>query len=422
MKKKILVKGPALSASGYGEQTRFALRALKSQEDQFDIFLINIPWGKTGWMLEETPEKIWFEQLMFKTHQYIQGGGKFDMSLQVTIPNEFEKIAPVNIGYTAGIETTKVSPQWIEKCKIMDKIVVVSSHSKNVFDNTKYIAQNQQTGQTFDFINTTPVEIVGFPIKNIATKEIDLQLVTDFNFLSVVQWSPRKNLEATINAFFKEFKDDNDVGLVLKINMTKNCTFDRMLCEKKLVDLKKQYQDAKCKLYLIHGNMTEEEVYSLYCNPKIKAIISTSHGEGFGLPLFEAASVGLPVIAPKWSGHVDFLMAPIKEDGKVKMRNHFTTIEYDLSQVSKDAVWDGVIQADSMWCYTREYSVRNCMRDMKKNHVAALSKAKKLQNYILEEFSEEKQIKKMKEIFQEYVETHDQMQEWLNAINQTNVI
>ena len=45
------------------------------------------------------------------------------MSLQVTIPNEFEKIAPVNIGYTAGIETTKVAPEWIEKCNnIVDKV------------------------------------------------------------------------------------------------------------------------------------------------------------------------------------------------------------------------------------------------------------------------------------------------------------
>ena len=46
MRQKVIVKGPALSQSGYGEQTRFALRALKSREDLFDIFLINIGWGK----------------------------------------------------------------------------------------------------------------------------------------------------------------------------------------------------------------------------------------------------------------------------------------------------------------------------------------------------------------------------------------
>ena len=43
MKKKILVRGPALSQTGYGEQCRFALRSLKSREDLFDIYLLNIP-------------------------------------------------------------------------------------------------------------------------------------------------------------------------------------------------------------------------------------------------------------------------------------------------------------------------------------------------------------------------------------------
>ena len=58
------------------------------------------------------------------------------MSAQVTIPNEWEKLAPINIGVTAGIETTKVSPQWVEKSKLMDKIITISEHSKQVYENT----------------------------------------------------------------------------------------------------------------------------------------------------------------------------------------------------------------------------------------------------------------------------------------------
>ncbi len=73
-----------------------------------------------------------------KRQQHIQKKAPIDISLQVTIPNEWERMAPINIGYTAGIETTKVAPQWIEKAKLMDKIIVVSNHSKNVFENTTY--------------------------------------------------------------------------------------------------------------------------------------------------------------------------------------------------------------------------------------------------------------------------------------------
>ena len=49
MKTKILVRAPVLSRSGYGEQSRFALRSLRSREDRFDIYLLNVSWGQTGW-------------------------------------------------------------------------------------------------------------------------------------------------------------------------------------------------------------------------------------------------------------------------------------------------------------------------------------------------------------------------------------
>ena len=131
MKKRIMVRGPALSQSGYGEQTRFALRALRTREDIFDIFLIPVSWGGTGWIFEDTEEREWLDGLVMK-HQANTAQEKrpYDISLQVTIPNEFELLAPVNIGYTAGMETTKVAGEWIEKGNIMDRIIVVSNHYK----------------------------------------------------------------------------------------------------------------------------------------------------------------------------------------------------------------------------------------------------------------------------------------------------
>ena len=66
-KKKILVRGPALSISGYGVQTRFALHALKRYEEYFDIFLTNINWGQTGWLYEDTEERRWLDYTITKT-------------------------------------------------------------------------------------------------------------------------------------------------------------------------------------------------------------------------------------------------------------------------------------------------------------------------------------------------------------------
>ena len=64
MRKKILVKGPAMSRSGYGEQCRFALRCLRSKEHIFDIYLENISWGNTGWINDDTEEREWLDKFI----------------------------------------------------------------------------------------------------------------------------------------------------------------------------------------------------------------------------------------------------------------------------------------------------------------------------------------------------------------------
>ena len=394
--KKVLVKGPALSLSGYGEQARFAIRSLKDRED-LDLYVINIPWGKTG-QISDSEEKQWLTSLVQKTAAYAsqyRGSPVFDISVQVTIPNEFEKIAKTNIGYTAGIETTKVSPEWIQKCNEMDKIIVPSNHSKKVFEETVYKAIVEQTKEETDFSLKTQVDVCSFPASKREFEVPNLELATEWNFLSVAQWGPRKNVEATIKNFLAEFKND-DVGLVLKLNMSKNSTMDKLVTQQRVQNIvdkfKKDNEDVKCKVYLLHGNMTEEEMMGLYNHPKIKAFVTTTHGEGFGLPMFDAATYELPVIAPAWSSYIDFLYAPKKIKGnKEKSKPHFTKIDFDLKKVQQAAVWKGVIQADSQWCFVKDHSTRSAMREVVKNYGPKLSDAKKLSKFILENLNKEKQ-------------------------------
>ena len=130
MRVKAIVRGPALSQSGYGEHTRFVLRSLKTREDLFDIYLENVGWGQTSWLWEDNEERLWLDSILMKTLVYRQQGGQFDVSLQVCIPNEWQKLAPINIGCTAGIETTIISPEWVKSCFVVDKIIVVSTFFK----------------------------------------------------------------------------------------------------------------------------------------------------------------------------------------------------------------------------------------------------------------------------------------------------
>ena len=355
MKKKILLRGPLLTRSGYGEQARFALRSLRSREDLFDIYIQPLQWGKTSWTHEATEERVWIDQTIEKTIHYIQQGGQFDISLQVTIPNEFQRIAPVNIGYTAGIETTKVAHEWIMKCNEMDKIIVVSNHSKDVFLNTVYQAINQATGQEVQLKLEIPIEAVNYPVKTFdSLPEIEIDVDTSFNFLAVAQFGPRKNLPNTIKWFVEEFRND-DVGLIVKANIAKNSLMDREHLQGQLTQMLRSLGERRCKVYLLHGDMTDEEMHALYKHPKVNAFLALPHGEGFGLPIFEAAYSGLPVVATGWSGQLDFL---VDEEG----RSQFYNVAFDLQPVQKEVVWKGVLIEESMWAFPRESSAKEQMR------------------------------------------------------------
>jgi glycosyltransferase involved in cell wall biosynthesis len=378
VKKKIFVRGPVLSQSGYGEQARFALRALRSREDLFDIYIQPINWGQTGWIWDESEFRDWMDARILETQLLIQQKQlQPDMSLQITIPNEFQKICPINIGYTAGIETDRVAPAWLQKGNDMDKILVVSNHAKDTYVNTTANARNQQTGQEFPYKLETPVEVVweNTPLAEEAEAIPGFDLKNDFNFLCISQMGPRKNLENTIKWFVEEFVDQ-EVGLVIKTNTRGNSRIDLEHTENALKAILAAYPDRKCNVSLLHGDLSESQMRGLYEHDKIKAMVNISHGEGFGLPLFEAARLALPIISVGWSGQTDFL------------GDKFLKVKHELKPVQPQAVWDGVIQKDSQWAYADQGSFKMALRQMYKKHDEFVGQASHLQKLISADFSD----------------------------------
>jgi len=403
MRKKIVVRGPVLTQSGYGEHARMILRALKDREDLFDIFIVPVGWGQTGWISEQSEFRNWLDEKIRYTGFALQQKVQFDMSIQVAIPNEFERLAPVNIGVTAGIETTKVAPVWLQKCNEMDKIIVPSNFAKWGFENTTYQGQDQH-GNPATLKLQVPVEVIPYPVRD------DVEVIPDFAdkirlreddfaYILVGQWGPRKNMDNAIRWWLEENWEEKTT-LIVKTSHRRNNIMDREFTQNRLTALLRSVKadptKRKCSLKLLHGDMSEAEMKTLYAHPAIRCMVTATHGEGFGLPLFEFAQTGKLIVAPGWSGHLDFLTY-LNEKGEPT--KGFLEVDYTIGPVQKEAVWDGVIQADSSWCYPLETSYKQRVRQARTKWRKWEPKVKAVAEQLNNTFNMQKINSSIEEIF-----------------------
>jgi glycosyltransferase involved in cell wall biosynthesis len=145
----------------------------------------------------------------------------------------------------------------------------------------------------------------------------------------------------------------------------------------------------------LHGELTDGEVNELYNHPKVKAHVSFTKGEGYGRPLLEASISQKPVIAPNWSGHIDFLDAELS-----------ILLSGQITQIHPSAVVENMLIADSGW-FTVDYKkAAEVLVDVYKNNKKYLDNAKKQSYRSRTEFSLDKMGEKLMSILDARVPKH----------------
>jgi glycosyltransferase involved in cell wall biosynthesis len=392
MKPLCVVSCPIDTFSGYGARSRDFVKALiQSKDKEWDIKIMPQRWGETPWnfLSESDPLR---QRFIGQLQQ------KPDIWVQITVPNEFQPVGGYNIGVSAGIETTIYPGEFIEGSNRMNLNLVSSNHSKQVALSTSFEKKDKNTQQTLGTLKLEkPIEVLfeGLDLEKYNKKPqnsgILKDIKEDFCFLYTGHWLPgafgedRKNTGLMLKTFLETFNGPGKKkpALILKTNHVSYSLLDREKIIKKINDIKDQVSGNLPNIYLLHGEMTDDEMNQLNNDNKVKAFVSFTKGEGYGRPLAEATITGKPVIVSNWSGHTDFIHP-----------DYNILIGGDLKNVHSSSSNQFLLK-ESQWFDINTDIASRAMKDVHKHYKKYLEKSRKQTQYLKDNWSFDKMVEKL---------------------------
>ena len=382
---KVLLRAPLLTNSGYGVHSRQVFEWLLEKDIELDVECLK--WGNTPWILDPDDYDGIVSKIMLRSKALTP---PYDVTFQLQLPDEWDpQLGKYNVGMSAFVETDKCNSGWIDCCNKMDTVIVPSTFTKNVVKRSGIL--NKKIHVVPEWFN----ENIGKEVNHDILEDVD----TPFNHLIIAQLTAqdtnvdRKNLINTLKWLFQIHEKDDDVGIVIKTNLGRGSKKDKIMTKKFMNHIVESHRKGpNPSVHLIHGNMSSKEVAEIYSSKKVTSYVTATRGEGYGLPIVDAAAAGIPIIATNWSGHLEFLKS-----------GTFLPVDYSLCEIPEERIDDRIFFKGFKWADPSKDSFFNAVGKLKKDHARHKETAKALSADTRENFSKQN-IKKMYDnIFKEII-------------------
>jgi len=235
-------------------------------------------------------------------------------------------------------------------------------------------------------VTSLPVHTMPYCVEAPVDEDLDREYfgLPEDKFLFLVMYDSnstieRKNPTGAIRAFRKAFKNNPDVGIIVKINNAKPRDMEHL----------NRWLEECPNVYFITETLSKVEVNSLIKQADV--FVSLHRAEGFGLVMAEAMIVGTPVIATNWSSNTEFMNSEVA----CMVDCSFATLEKDSPPYKKGARWaEPDIHMAAVY-----------MRKLYKDKVYYEQIRRKAQEYIAEKLSMENAVSRIKTRIGEIYET-----------------
>jgi len=270
----------------------------------------------------------------------------------------------VNVGFTIW-ETSKLHPDWpVYINNNVQKVLVGCSWNEGVF---------KESGVKIP-IGVVPHGINMDGFKGIEPFHIAGVKQDTYVFYNIFQWTERKHPLAVIKGYWHEFKEEDNVALVLKTYRSSYDEAEKDAIRSTIKRLKMVVpMDYYPPIYLILNMLSENEMLGLHARGD--CYVSLDRGEGFGLSHFTAGATGNPLIATNFGGVKEYA----KEDNSY-------LVDYTLTPVY-GMPWSPWYRGDQLWAEPDILHGASFMRHAYEDQKESKVRGQKLKKDISENFT-----------------------------------